>query len=444
MAMAGIPALKLRAMRLADEFPVIEKLWFWMYEQHRKNINSGNPKWPKEVFFPSLAITQYLMDSMGKRSNQWYQLLTRVSGLQGLSPGSDRKRVSRTLGDAVVHLQSLGQWIVTQGIYIFHPLVFQEVWQPYKGVITTNFLRLPEWSVYIKLNDYLTTSNDIPVEWKNIDGALVWYDWHLTDNMRKEMQNTGADESMIEGTRVLNIRLIGVQELEKNDFPNLHLFRIVLTPKGTVEDAVADYKDIYRFDLLFRCIMSLLSYLGDRTCDRASSPTKPVAKRLLSGKGAKFPEIDQPRIYKVGFRLGPVLGELREMLQTTIINTRTGAGSRAAVVRAHPSKRLHGHRDSVQWWEDCWIYPYLRGFEIEEWRDYPSVVRRVMLVSPTLRRKYPAIAEELGLKFVTPEEEERTKVRELDNYYKSQISGEEENGKAFEDRSPHPDYASGL
>lgn len=378
----GMPVIRRWAMNLQDNFPIITKLWEWMYGEHRMNVTRKEPLWPKDIFCPTARAMRFYKKLNNRTRPQWRALLRAGARErdEDYPMKNNRSLIAVHLGDIISHMLALGAWTVTQGIYTFHEEVFEQVWQPYQGVITENFLRLPEWSVYLHLPDQISRPLVGTEErFTGYCGCLVWLDF-------------------FEGMRELNIRMVSEEESKQpSHFPELLSFTLDLVPGTSVEEAVerVNYPPSAE---LFLHILSLLSYLGDRTCDKAAPPIRPVAKKTL--KGAKFPHVKEPRIYQVGSRLGPVLGKMRKLMETTsIIASKTGMSSIPVVVKAHPSHRWHGKRDGAQWLEDCWIFPYLKGFEPSQWREYPAIIREVMMVSPSLIRKYPAIAEELGIKY---------------------------------------------
>ncbi len=297
-------------------------------EGFRADKGQGLPDWPEWCFVPVAA--SYAVVSGG--------------GMNQVPPDQIQD---------VALMHNLTAWRVSQGIYRFDPDIYQEITRtPITGDLPVNlFLQLPEWGVYVELQDHGPAGVFVALE---------------------QDQNDGHSE----------IRLVFVNQDQTTFFLPVHLYQETLetclarTMEYAAQQAAAAKIGATTLpyvavpDLapeLLSHTLSLVLYLCSARADvqddlgNGSERPKPVKTK----KGLKLFPPKKPRIFETGYRLGDFIRRQR-------VQSDPGGGAHASptphVRAAHWHTFWTGPRSEPEKRKQVvkWLPPIPVGFK---WKD---------------------------------------------------------------------------
>lgn len=316
--------LKILLAEIARRYP---DAWKRM-DEFREERGKSLPMWPEWCFCPlagAFAITSRGMDPL------------------------DAMRANPDFATDIAIVGALAAWRVTQGIYRFHPELFNAVWDtPLDAELPVELLfRLPEWCVYVETPGK-TWLGDV------LHGFFCHLEWDSNDQ-RQELRillDTGE-------------RLVGIP---------LHLAGGTIL--GAVERAVMEADRVMAghgmpgtsFDAKkqealaesIKPLVSLVLYLcsvGSDLRDQAGTSLLPRnPKPVKTKKGERLFPAERQRTWEVGFRIGAALQRAYQAEERTGTGEGTHAGPRPHIRRAHwhtyitgPRREPDKQRPVVKW-----------------------------------------------------------------------------------------------
>jgi hypothetical protein len=219
-------------------------------------------------------------------------------------------------------LAALAAWRVTQGIYRFDEQLYAELWKtPLNDIPPQIFRRLPEWCVYIELNE------------PPFCGVLV----HVNHDIYDPRQNRRPDQLRLLFLKICEVEVqsknIGVITLDKptigEGFQSTreHVERL-LRREGTPEPTTVS--DVSQE--MCASVASLVLYLCSQDADYTHMP-RAEAKRTKDGIRIFSP--NKPMVIDVGIRIGAALRRGKETLQRSNDTGEAGRPVLPHVRRAH-------------------------------------------------------------------------------------------------------------
>jgi hypothetical protein len=211
------------------------------------------------------------------------------------------------------NLAALGAWRYTQGIYRFHPQLYEALINtPHSNEMPIDVLmRLPEWCIYIEVPQTFVTQ-ELPVA-----GFFVYLEFDKFPELRfvfniidlDATSNTGyANKDFLFPAASIFLRqysvIDAINELVETQEEKILAEGIVLPPVDTLKEEQHTVSEI------LSKYLSLVLYIcsedpqidGGQTNDSPRHPTPTKTKR-----GRRLFPPPKPRIWKVGEKIGEVL-----------------------------------------------------------------------------------------------------------------------------------------
>lgn len=266
-------------------------------------------------------------------------------------------------------MHALAGWRLTQGIYRFDPEIYQGLTStPFSGQMPTEILySLPEWSVYIELQE----------NYAHGVFATLEYDVNDCHSELRLIYDTPA------GIFPRQIHLVGTLEegiQAALDYSERHMGMANLSSDAM--DKVTSVQDIVEpLSRQVGSVVSLVLYLCSERPDletQGGSPARPARpKPVKTKKGYRYFPAKKATIWQAGYRLGEFLRESKGGRQPD--QGGTHASPSPHVRRAHwhtywtgPKKVPEKRKPVLKW-----IPPIPVGFEWEKGDEIITVVKRV-------------------------------------------------------------------
>jgi len=197
-------------------------------------------------------------------------------------------------GDKLVdaaRLATLSAWRLTQGIYRFDSTLYAELFDMSIGPLPPQVLhRLPEWCIYIELNETWARGVFVHIEHNYRDGheeLRVLFD--VSDGVcglyPLGFELTGSLHDALEKNRLWHEKQLKKDGNERD--PNFSNIAKQLTG-----------------------IVSLVLYICSVNADLSGQPVKPAATRTK--RGVRLFPATRMKVWEVGYRIGPMLARSAE------------------------------------------------------------------------------------------------------------------------------------
>lgn len=273
------------------------------------------------------------------------------------------------VGD-VARLAALAAWRPTQGIYRFHPTLFDEVWEtPVEGDLPVDVLhRLPEWCVYVETPGRRFGADPIHGFFAHLE--------HDANDGRMELRLLLDMGETLDDLMPLALHLVGtipeaLQSMAAEAERQAHLAGMDVPPEAL--DAPA--KMVPYVEPLVSLVLFLCSAAAEhRTADGRQMPVKP--RPIKTKRGPRLFAPDEPTIWETGFRIGEALYRAHSASSS---GHRT-AGETGRTVRPH-LRRAHWHT----YWVGPRSDPEKRHPELRWLPPIPVNMRSIDELKPTIR-----------------------------------------------------------
>lgn len=296
-------------------------------EMMRQDRGKKLPDWPQWCFMPLSG---------------WYSIVSNDAGMDRLPPD--------LLGD-VSRLAALGAWRYTQGIYRFHPEIYESLRKTaLKGKLPSEiFTRLPEWCVYIETPGMM-------MEGGKVFGFFVHLE-HDAGDGRMELRFLMDSEREL-FPYIMHLGEWTVEEAFQRTTRETNKHRGVVS-KGlpTIPKVVHETVQPYLSLVIYLCSQEP-EYKGGR------APNWPRPKRTK--KGWRLFPAKHPRIWTMGQETGEAIARAhRQPYQ------QTGERSRPEphIRRAHWHGFWTGPMDGERRFEYKWLPPIPVNVDLYEAED---------------------------------------------------------------------------
>ena len=293
--------------RFSSRYP---KCWREL-EEFRKAADKLAPGWPEWCYIPAAAC--HAVVSRGK---------------------DDISQNPELIPDIGI-MQALAGWRLTQSVYRFDPLLYQELTStPVTGDIPVDILyTLPEWSVYIELqNDYA-------------HGVWACLEWDANDGHSELRLVFDIDDGFL---HPLPIHLGGTVE---EGLQSMRQYARDNSPNNAFEKKLSEYGNLnnHYFNAINHLlsnvggIVSLILYLCSEKPDLQSNSGKSAPGRPTAVKtkkhGKRYYPPKNPSLWEAGYRISTFLRQARQPVSNDPVS---GTGNEHSSPAPH-IRKAHWH-----------------------------------------------------------------------------------------------------
>jgi len=249
-------------------------------------------------------------------------------------------------------LSGLAAWRATQGFYRIDSNLYDELVEMDIGQLPAEvFFRLPEWCIYIELQNEFWQGVFAYIDYKSIPEQFL----SLLLVKDADFENLHPMTFPLDGSLKDAI-------LKHKDFINQHVL------KKTGQESNYNAKSMY--EQMSR-IVSVVLYICSTNADLSGTPKRPKPVKTKHGP-RWFPPARQT-VWEVGYRTGPALGRALKLVRER--SESTGSMVRPHVRRAHYHHFWKGSKDEEREQILKWLPPIFVNVDSPE--DLITTIRPV-------------------------------------------------------------------